>query len=162
MPTSFEEKSARASIRNFSTEDRFFQYTDVDIKTGCWPWVGAYHKKQGYGLLWADDAAHRAHRVAYTLFKGKIPEGLVIDHLCGNRICVNPFHLEAVTDVENIRRGKAGAAQRNKTHCPKGHPYSGENLIIIPINRGNKINRVCRICRKDIERRYRERKQGKL
>ena len=71
-----------------------------------------------------------AHRIVYELIKGKIPEGLFIDHLCRVRNCVNPDHLEPVTHEENIRRGIGGvnAINRAKTHCLKGHPLSGENM----------------------------------
>lgn len=81
--------------------------------------------------------------MSHELHKGPIPEGLVIDHLCRNRGCVNPDHLEAVTQRENILRGEGlAAANARKTHCPKGHPYSGENLYVVP----SSGRRQCRIC----------------
>lgn len=88
-----------------------------------------------------------AHRVGYELYVGKIPDGLMLDHLCRNRCCVNPKHLEPVTNLENVRRGIA--AQRNReirlamTHCKRGHPLSGDNLYINP----GSGQRVCRSCR---------------
>ncbi len=82
----------------------------------------------GYGSYMGKNA----HRVAYELFKGQVPAFYVIDHLCRNRACINIDHLEAVTHGENTRRGK-GAAGLNfqKTHCKNGHPFSGDNLIVM-------------------------------
>ena len=78
-----------------------------------------------------------AHRVAYELQVGPIPVGLQLDHLCRVRSCVNPAHLEPVTSAENTRRG----LRAMKTHCPQGHPYAGENLLIRPTGQ-----RRCRTC----------------
>ena len=90
-----------------------------------------------------------AHRFSYEHFRELIPEGLQIDHLCRVRHCVNPVHMEAVTQQENIRRGKAGqrTGELNlaKTHCPYGHPYDEENTYVI-LSTGN---RQCRICRRE-------------
>lgn len=77
-----------------------------------------------------------AYRVAYELLVGAIPDGFQLDHLCRNRACVNPAHLEPVTQAVNKARGERAM----KTHCPKGHPYSGSNLI------REKTGRKCRIC----------------
>lgn len=73
----------------------------------CWEWSGSVIKSTGYGQVWADGTNHLAHRVVYELLIGPIPEGLQLDHLCRNRRCVNPEHLEPVTGKENIRRGHA-------------------------------------------------------
>jgi hypothetical protein len=86
-----------------------------------------------------------AHRISYKEFIGPIPEGLVIDHKCRTRHCVNPDHLEPVTSLENTRRGNSGINMREKTHCPKGHNYSGTN------NRGQ---RKCNICMQEASKRY--------
>lgn len=98
-----------------------------------------------YGGFWLAGRTIRAHRYAYVLAYGPIPEGLVIDHDrakgCVSTLCVAPDHLEAVTQGDNIRRGNTGARMRKKTHCPQGHPYAGENLRLTP-----KGHRRCRSC----------------
>lgn len=91
-----------------------------------------------------------AHRFFYEHFIGEIPEGLEIDHLCHNTICVNPAHLEAVTHSENLRREHAF---RPKTHCPQGHEYTPENTYKTPSGK-----RQCRICGRTAVRKYHKRK----
>jgi hypothetical protein len=90
---------------------RFF--SKVSIGRTCWIWNGAVNGK-GYGIF----RGTSAHRFTYTWFTGPIPAGLVLDHLCLNRVCVNPAHLEAVTDLENRRR-----AASLRTACRQGHSY---------------------------------------
>jgi Holliday junction resolvase RusA-like endonuclease len=113
---------------------RFWRYAQ---KTeGCWTWQGIINQKWGYGYFSLRGTLLRAHRVAYVLERGmSIPDDKVVDHLCRNRACVRPDHLEVVTQQENCRRGMTGRAtgttgevNKAKTHCPKGHPYSGDNL----------------------------------
>ena len=107
------------------------------IENGCIIWDGPLTPK-GYGQLHVQGQNWRAHRLAYTVNKGPIPKGLTIDHLCRTRSCINPHHLDPVTQLENVRRGLNG---RSKTHCPKKHPYSGDNLI------KRNGHRECRSCR---------------
>lgn len=113
-------------------------------ENGCWEWVGA-HKQAGYGQWGRTDCAHR---VMYEKVRGPIPKWLHLDHLCRNKGCVNPDHLEAVTQRENTLRGESPAAQRARaTHCKNGHPYDGTNTYNRPdrpIGRG----RYCRACRR--------------
>lgn len=119
----------------------------------CWTWEAAttwlgYGKFSTTRSVWTP-----AHRVSHELFVGPIPEGLQIDHLCRNPRCVNPKHLEPVTPRENTMRGEAPSAYHaKKTHCPKGHPYSGDNLYV-----GAKGNRVCRACGREKARVKRQR-----
>lgn len=123
---------------------RFWAKVAVTNEDKCWEWIPGAGRR-GH-VLWGD-RMELAHRVAYRLLHGEIPAGLVLDHLCMNQRCVNPDHLEPVTQGENMRRARLSGAmdpgkhQRDKTECPLGHPYSGANLRID----GGK--RTCRKCR---------------
>lgn len=111
---------------------------------GCWEWRGT-RDKDGYGIMSIKRRNYRAHRWAYQSIRGEIPQGLVIDHLCRNRACCNPEHLEPVTVGENCRRGETVVARNlAKTECAKGHSFSGGNLYIDP--RGF---RGCKACRRE-------------
>lgn len=117
-------------------------------ETGCLEWIGSIHK-HGYGAVSTGsrtDGTRRkqwAHRAVYELLVGLIPDGLDLDHLCRNRSCVNPEHLEPVTRRENLMRGEtAAAANSRKTHCPAGHAYVDSNVI-----RNNRGSRNCRTCK---------------
>ena len=102
--------------------------------------------RNGYGVIRGrvpdNEKLYLVHRLTYELIRGPIPEGLQIDHLCRVRACVNPNHMELVTQSENIRRGMAPSAiNARKTHCYKGHPFSEENTYVSP-----KGERYCRTC----------------
>jgi hypothetical protein len=118
--------------------------------SGCWIWMKSIGTN-GYGKTWHNNKTALAHRVAWIITEGEISNELELDHLCRVRSCINPQHLEPVTPKENLSRspliGLRGAPvhHRNKTHCPKGHPYSGENLYLSPKSGG----RVCKICKSE-------------
>lgn len=119
---------------------------------GCWEFSG-YHCHQGYGRAWNGQKAALAHRVAYELWVGPIPVGLVVDHLCFNRGCVNPAHLRVLTVSENCSRQR----DASKTHCVNGHEFTPENTRI-RTDRGIH-QRECRLCNRDACRRYHAKKR---
>ena len=127
---------------HLSAEDRF--WSKVERTDNCWNWKAS--KKDGYGLFRYNNKTGKAYRFAYELLIGEIPKDKQIDHLCRNHSCVNPQHLEVVSQKENIRRGfGVGVINAKKTHCPKGHEYSGENT---GIHRGQ---RYCKHCHRERE-----------
>jgi hypothetical protein len=131
-----------------------------ETESGCWEF-GGYRLPAGYGRLGWNGRLWLTHRVTYTLLVGPIPEGLEIDHLCRNKPCCNPSHLEAVTRSENIRRGPQGeiAAEREraKTECPLGHPYDAINTYFAPDG-----YRQCRICKRLAGQRYSARSRDRI
>lgn len=117
---------------------------------GCWHWVG-HRDRDGYGRTAWQKRHVGAHRIAFMLWKGPIPEGKTLDHTCRVRHCVNPDHLEAVDLRENIYRGDTEAARnRAKTECKHGHSLSGDNLKVYArvINGRPQPMRVCLACKK--------------
>lgn len=106
------------------------------VKSPCWEWVGSKQKK-GYGLFkqGKHGGTTLAHRISYEIFSGvKVPDNLTIDHLCRNRECVNPAHLEVVTLQENQARRVL------VTHCPRGHEYTDDNTYVY--TRKNRIHKT--------------------
>lgn len=138
----------------------------TDKTATCWPWTGEITEK-GYGVLHLNGKRVLAHRASYEAHVGPIPEGLVLDHVCHNRDkacvagvaclhrrCVNPAHLEAVTNEVNILRGVGqGVRNAQKTRCIRGHEFTPENTLRQPPNRpGGRDRRGCRTCRREQNR----------
>lgn len=145
-PTGADRMSAK-NIFNF--EAKFEKGSDDD----CWLWTA--NLVRGYGQFGLHGRMVYAHRVAYEMKYGLIPEGLYIDHLCRTRNCVNPSHMEPVTNRVNLLRGVGVAAMNaRKTHCDRGHELSGENLIPYHMARG------WRICRSCVNAKQRSRRSG--
>lgn len=114
----------------------------------CWAWTGGMYS-EGYGSYWTGAKNVRAHRFCYETLVGPVPDGLVLDHLCRNRLCVNPDHLEPVTNRTNVVRG--WSPQTAKQACPSGHPYSPENTYVYTWKSG-RTQRMCRTCNRDRQR----------
>jgi len=124
----------------------FAKVADSSNPNSCWEWVGA-KSSAGYGqMTLTNDGVRRkeyAHRLSYREFVGQIASNKEIDHLCRNRSCVNPTHLEAVTRKVNNARGESPSAKNlRKMYCPQGHPYAGSNLCV-----SKEGHRFCRTCK---------------
>ena len=118
---------------------RFYSKISKDNNSNCWLWIGKTDRNK-YGWFSKNNQWYSAHRIAYMLKFGDIDSSLTIDHLCHNRSCVNPDHLEQISLQENIQRG----GNSLKTHCPRGHKYD-------KIKDGR---RVCSFCERKISREY--------
>lgn len=132
---------------------RLWSKSGAGSASSCWLWTG-HVNENGYGYMTMFGAKRRVHRVAYEWTKGPIPEGLQLDHLCRNRRCVNPGHLEAVTAQENTRRAlRDGPPRPRATHCRRGHSLKDG------IARSDKPGRVrCRVCKNARNKEYARRK----
>ena len=115
----------------------------------CWEYTNKTNEK-GYGIIHVKGTARLAHRISFQIFNNRAP-GPMLDHLCRNRRCVNPDHLEEVSALENFKRGMGADGLRlgpkvfsSRTNCPQGHPYDGENTYTKPNG-----HRICRACRRE-------------
>lgn len=138
-------------------DERF--WAKVNKTEGCWLWTG--YSTSGYGYLrWGPQENQQfegAHRYAYTKLRGPIPEGLVLDHLCRTPLCVNPDHLEVVTNAVNVLRGMSPPARNaRKTHCKRGHEFTAENT-----RWSSRGHRSCKSCDRDAAR-EKLRAQGRM
>lgn len=140
------------TIEYLSTEDlaRIFSKINIDPavqfnSSPCWTWTAS--QNHGYGMLRCRNQYLSSHRLMYAWLVSPLPYGKQwgeLDHLCRNRACCNPTHLELVSSRINILRGASRAAHNiQKTHCPQGHPYEGRNILIYP---GKPTHRYCREC----------------
>lgn len=129
----------RMKRRNFW--DKLAEFTGV----GCWLWDGARSGNYGYASIDGRKGV-QVHRLAYEKLRGPIADGMVIDHLCNNTLCMNPWHMRVCTQRENVLRGSGPSADNSrKDKCKNGHPYDTKN------GRGD---RVCSVCRRAARRRH--------
>ena len=131
---------------------RFWAKVSRGDDGSCWPWRGSLRK--GYGAFWIGGKNVAAHRASLILSGREIPEGLVVDHICRNRACVNPSHLRIVTNRTNLIENSIAAAAISvrKTHCKRGHPLEGYNVRF-----NTSGTRRCRQCSVDWNRANRQR-----
>jgi len=148
-------------------DDRFWSQVERSQYTpgGCWEWIGC-RWKQGYGQFWLNNKLEKAHRVSFQLaggvFTKEKPFGL---HRCGNRPCINPAHIYAGDQKQNIAdairdgtfdKDRVANIEKAKIHCPKGHPLSGSNLVLYDLERGV---RRCLVCTREKYSKYKARKR---
>lgn len=120
----------------------------------CWLWTGFTHK--GYGKFRCSGVqTHRAHRISYMLARGEISSGLELDHLCKEKSCVQPEHLDPIDHAEHMRR--TGGPNRGKTHCKRGHAFDEGNTYVYPDG-----HRECMTCRKEIHDNGNKYKKGRV
>lgn len=132
-------------------------WSKVDKSGKCWIWTG-YTSPKGYGTMKVNGVTTSVHRVSYLLAKGAIPKGLVIDHLCCNPPCINPDHLEAVTNRENTKRG---FKNNPITHCNRGHELIEGNIYVSTNPYSGVKQRACKICAAETSRLRYQKKQLK-
>ncbi len=124
---------------------RFWSKVDVKKQNQCWEWRAA-KTPNGYGIFGIDNRSTLAHTIAFKYAHSSIPKGLWIDHVCMNKLCVNPSHLRAVTPAISATENTNGTAAKNakKTHCVNGHHFSLKNTKLVM--RKGRPERKCRIC----------------
>ncbi len=145
-----------------SETERFWRRVTI-LDNGCWQWTGGQNS-EGYGSFTLQVITGQkriqigAHRWAYLHYVGLVPDRLVLDHLCRNRACVNPLHLEPVTEKVNALRGEGQTAKNaRKSHCKHGHKFECDNIAFETDSKG----RISRRCRKCVRLRYERKKTSK-
>ena len=146
-------------IKTLSPWDRF--WANVNVDGVCWEWDQTkLNETTGYGVFGADGRSTSAHRYAWEILVGEIPSGKQLDHLCRNRGCVNPDHMEPVTIEENVLRGYGITAQNaRKTHCVRGHEFNESNTRYRTGANG-KTWRKCRACAREDRAAWRAKKRA--
>ncbi len=129
-------------------------FGNTEVIDSCWKWMGSMYKS-GYGKI--GKRGYPVHRIAYQLVKNEVPRDMCLDHLCKNRDCINPDHLEVVTLVDNVMRGDSQhAINARKTHCKNGHEFTTANTY----RRRDRRTRECKTCRNGAVSKYIAKKEG--
>ena len=138
---------------------RFIKYVHINKETNCWEWTGALNT-DGYGIFYYPGNSRLAHRVAYEHDIGPIASGMHVDHKCIVKHCVNPDHLQQVSNLENqllaVERKENFSSA--KTHCKRGHEFTEDNTRYYLKPHTNTVKRSCRACKKVHNERYRSRR----
>lgn len=148
------------AVLDKKTPERFWSKVETPSGIGeCWMWKGAING-DGYASFGVRSYEIVAgHRFAYQLVFGDVPKGKELDHLCKNRACVNPYHLEPVEHKENLLRGDSPSARHaRQTHCKNGHPLTEDNIAEFGKKRGR---RDCKICHKERHKAYSDSPEGR-
>ena len=146
--------------------ERFEKYVMPEPNTGCFFWIGGRRGfgKALYGAFRVGQKKESAHRLAYEHWKGPIPDGYCIDHLCRTYLCVNPDHLRAVTKRQNTLENSESIQAKNakKTHCLRGHEFTPENTYVLAFKgrRAGGFRRICRACHKEANLAWWRKKRG--
>lgn len=146
------------TANNIPPLTRVLTNTKID-KNNCWNYQGSHNNKgNGYCQFSIKNKPIYVHRFMYEYYYGELNPSLVIDHLCKNSRCVNPLHLEQVTQKQNCNRGSVGSNMSQITHCPQGHEYTKENTYYYTSKKGL-ISRQCRTCGRERQIDYQKRKR---
>jgi hypothetical protein len=139
----------------FTTQVRLEKLSIPEPNSGCLLWMGA-HNGLGYGRMYLNKSYKYAHRVSYEIERGPIPEGMMLDHLCRNPSCINPYHLEPVSNAENTRRGRISALRPMRTRCWRGHSLAKSSYV------DTQGHLQCRECTRIRQRAYYVRKKSNV
>lgn len=130
-------------------KNNIYKNVVCNIKTKCWEWTG-FINKNGYGVISLNKKSKRAHRISYEVFVGKLIKNMQVNHICNNRSCINPSHLEQITHAKNGSRERANHYNSRKKFCKRGHEFNQENttFTVRPYGHDGWVLRTCKICLK--------------